>query len=304
MTVDLALSRIFPRSFRARLVCVMVACIAPPKLALLAWLLAHHDATRPQVVAAIGVGLAGMCAGVLLALLLVYRLLEPLRHAVAALDAYDLHRTVPQLPLDAAPRDDVDRLLHGVQRALQGVETSRRQLERHALEDPLTDAMNRRGCTHALRASVARAAGGGGPFVLCVVDLDNLKRINDEGGHAEGDYALVSLVRIARECCLGREDWIGRWGGDEFMLGLHADPGVAMDRVRVWIDVLARPAQGTRPVEVSVGAATWVEGVDAAQLYRQADAAMYQAKFAGGRRLVAHADAPPGDAGEDRARVA
>ena len=101
----------------------------------------------------------------------------------------------------------------------------------------------------------------------------------------------MSLVQSARECCLGKADWIGRWGGDEFLLGLHADPGVAMDRVRVWIDVLARPQSQTRPVQVSVGAAAWRAELDASQLYRQADAAMYQAKFAGGQRLVVHSDA-------------
>lgn len=290
MRTYLLLSRIFPGSFRARLMALVLACTALPVPLLLGWLALSHQIAIREVLAAAAVWLLATAGGVLLAVLLVHYLLQPLRRAVAVLEDYDRRRALPQLPLHALPDDDMGRLLRGLERVLHGIDASRRQLERHALEDPLTEAMNRRGCGQALRASVASAAETGAPFVLCVVDLDNLKRINDDAGHAEGDYALVSLVRIARECCLGPGDWIGRWGGDEFMLGLHADPGVAMDRVRVWIDVLARPAVGARPVEVSVGAATWQPAQEAAQLYRQADAAMYQAKFAGGKRLVAHED--------------
>lgn len=304
MRTYLALSRLFPRSFRAKLVFVVLACILPPKLGLVVWLLVNHSAPAEQVLMAVAIGMLAVLVGVLAALVFTYHLLQPLRRAAAALDEYERHRTVPQIELPPNARDDMARLLRGIQRTLRGFDQGRRQLERHALEDPLTEAMNRRGCGHSLRASVARAEATGEPFVLCVVDLDNLKRINDEAGHAEGDYALVSLVRIARECCLGAHDWIGRWGGDEFMLGLHADPDVALDRVRVWIGVLGRPEDGARAVEVSVGAATWRDGLDAATLYRQADAAMYRAKFAGGKRLVAHRDEPAPGVREDAPRYA
>lgn len=304
MRTYLALSRIFPRSFRARLMAVVLCCTTLPVPLLLAWLLLNHDVGMSVVLAASAVWVAATAAGVLLAMLVIYYLLQPLRYAVDVLDDFDQRRVLPQLPPGVLPNDDMGRLLRGLQRVLHGSDANRRQLERHALEDPLTDAMNRRGCSQALRASVARAESGAEPFVLCVVDLDNLKRINDEGGHAEGDYALVSLVRIARECCLGPQDWIGRWGGDEFMLGLHADPDVALDRVRVWIGVLDRPEGNARAVEVSVGAAVWRDGLDAATLYRQADAAMYQAKFAGGKRLVAHRDEPAPGVREDAPRYA
>lgn len=301
MKTYLALSRMFPQSFRAKVMTVVLVCTALPLLLLVGWLAVFQGASLRAVTLATVIGLAATLCGVLLALVLIYRLLKPLRQAVAALDAYHRHRRLPRLPVEAMPNDDMGRLLRGLQQVLDGCEEARGQLERHALEDPLTEALNRRGCSNALRASVAYAARTGEPFVLCVVDLDNLKRINDDGGHAEGDYALVSLARIARECCLGKHDWIGRWGGDEFMLGLHADPGVAMDRVRVWIEVLAQPGDGARGVEVSVGAATWGDGLDAGQLYRRADAAMYRAKFDGGRRLVDHARLPGDDA---RAEVA
>ncbi len=281
-------SHLFPHSYRAKIMAVMLVCIALPMLALVAWLASNNDAAPERILLGIGIGLAATLVGTVVALLLVYHLLQPLRRAVAALDDYEGQRVLPRLVPHELGQDEMSRLLNGIQRVLHNVDGARRHLEQYALEDPLTEAMNRRGCTNALNASVEEARTGRTPFTLFVVDLDNLKTINDEHGHAAGDFALVSLVRIARECCLGERDWIGRWGGDEFVLGMHADPDIALDRMRVWIEVLSRPVDGMRPVHVSVGAAAWRPGLEAGQLYRMADAVMYQAKFAGGRRVLVH----------------
>lgn len=281
-------SHLFPHSYRAKIMAVMLLCIALPMLVLVAWLASNNDAAPERILLAIAIGLAATLAGMVVALLLVYRLLQPLRRAVAALDAYETQRVLPRFVPHELGQDEMGRLLNGIQRVLHNVDGARRHLEQYALEDPLTEAMNRRGCTNALNASVEEARTGRNPFTLFVVDLDNLKAINDEHGHAAGDFALVSLVRIARECFLGERDWIGRWGGDEFVLGMHADPDIALDRMRVWIEVLSRPSDGMRPVHVSVGAAAWRPGLEAGQLYRLADAVMYQAKFAGGRRVLVH----------------
>lgn len=283
------LSCIFPRSYRAKLLSVVLAGTLMPMLVLVVWLLANNGANPERMILGTAIGLAATFAGTFVSLFLLYRLLQPVRRAVNALEAYEKGKVLPEPWTGASGEDEVARLMAGIHRCLHAVDESRRQLERHALEDGLTQAMNRRGTRQALRASVEATEATGNPFVLIVVDLDNLKTINDERGHAAGDYALVSLVESARECCLGPGDWIGRWGGDEFMLGLHAEQGIAIDRIEAWIDVLARPGEGGIPIHVSAGAATMERGLESADLYRHADAAMYQAKFAGGRRLHLHA---------------
>lgn len=289
-TTDAVLVSLFPRSYRAKLMTVVLACIGVPMLCLVAWLIANNGMPAQILIAGTILGLTATVVGTILSLLMIYRLLQPVRRAVAALDAYERDQSLPDWSFESAASDDMGRLLRGIHRCLHTVDAGLRQLERHAMEDALTHAMNRRGARQALYASVEAAARDGAPFVLCVVDLDNLKTINDEHGHAAGDYALASLVESARECCLGRSDWIGRWGGDEFLLGLHADPAIAMDRVRAWIEVLARPADGLRPVQVSAGCAALARDERPAELYRHADAAMYRAKAAGGQRLAAHGD--------------
>lgn len=295
------LSWIFPRSYRAKLLSVVLAGTLLPMLVLVVWLLANNGADPDRLILGSALGLAATFAGTCVSLLLLYRLLQPVRRAVQALEAYETGKILPERWSGAPGNDEVARLMAGIHRCLHAVDASRRQLERHALEDALTLAMNRRGTRQALRASVQASAATGDPFVLVVVDLDNLKAINDERGHAAGDYALVSLVASARECCLGAGDWVGRWGGDEFMLGLHAEPGIAIDRIKAWIDVMARPGGDGVPIHVSAGAAPMQPGLEPADLYRRADAAMYRAKFAGGRRLLQHEEQAPCNAANDAA---
>jgi diguanylate cyclase (GGDEF)-like protein len=281
-----ALLHMFPDSFRGKVVVVMLLGTLVPVLLLIVWLLANNGEPARHLIFATFFGLACAVVGTLLSLALVYRMLGQLRQALDALDAYYTDQILPQLPVDGD--DDMSRLLHGIQRCLHGVDAARRELERHALEDALTGAMNRRGCEQALQKSADHANATDGPFVICVVDLDNLKQINDQHGHRAGDLALASVVESARTCCLDNGDWICRWGGDEFVLALHADYQIAQDRIRAWINVLLRPSDDSIPVLISAGCACYQAGQSAIDLYRQADSAMYQAKFSGGGRLVTY----------------
>ena len=95
---------------------------------------------------------------------------------------------------------------------------------------------------------------------------------------------LVALVEGARGW-LGERDWIGRWGGDEFLVGVHDTLPVANARVEGWLEQLSASDRDVQ-VRASVGCAPYRPGEDAMRLYREADAAMYRAKAAGGRKLV------------------
>jgi len=282
MSVYRLLARLFPRSYRARLLAVVFVCTSLPMQALVVWLLLNGNSEPERQILGTMLGLLATLAGTLVSLFLVYKLLEPLRRAADAMDAYYHDQRLPRLP-DAGP-DEMGRLMRGINRCLRGVDAGVRQLERHALHDPLTEALNRRGCEQSLQESVALATRDNAPFALVVVDLDNLKPINDEHGHAAGDRALIRLVETARGW-LGEGDWVGRWGGDEFLLGIHDDLGPARQRVTEWLAALGEPGGTGFPVNASAGCACF-HGQDAMTLYREADAAMYEAKFAGGNRLV------------------
>jgi diguanylate cyclase (GGDEF)-like protein len=164
------------------------------------------------------------------------------------------------------------------------------RLARLATTDSLTGLLNARAFDQRLRQEAARAARYGGPLALLILDLDGLKRLNDEQGHLAGDRALQSVAGAIRDEL--REVDIGaRLGGDEFgVLAPRTDGTAAMvlgNRVRVLAAERLAAALG-QPFTVSVGAAclgpTESPIGTTSSLMRSADAALYEAKRLGGNR--------------------
>lgn len=277
------LARIFPRSFSAKLMAVVFVGLHVPLLVLLLWLAGSGYYARDTMWTVVAVVLGATLGGTALAMLAVYQLMAPLRQAADALEAYYDNQRLPHLP--DLGHDEIGRLLNSINRNLRGVDAGLHDLRRSVLFDPLTQALNRRGCEQALADSALQAQAQGS-LTLFVVDLDNLKPINDTHGHLAGDQALVRLVESARQW-LQADDWIGRWGGDEFVLVVHADGEQACAQLQQWLQRLSEPAGATElPLRASAGAAVYRAGEDLRELYRRADAAMYRAKYAGGGRLL------------------
>lgn len=277
-----ALSRVFPHSFRAKLMAVVGGCTLLPLGVFVVWLVFDIDATKTQLITGAAIAVVATLVGVLCALVLLFHLLTPLRMMADVVEAYYREHRLPELPDDG--RDEVGLLMRGINCGLREIDNGMRELERFALEDPLTHALSRRGSDRALNECV-ESAEHGKPLVLCVVDVDNLKPVNDEYGHAAGDRMLIDLVESSRRW-LRDEDWIGRWGGDEFLICIHDTPTAANRRVLEWLRDLGVPRADGIPIRVSIGCAPYRPGVDAMQLYREADAAMYAAKAQGGAKLV------------------
>ena len=162
--------------------------------------------------------------------------------------------------------------------------TRERELERLAYYDELTGLPNRRSVLRQLEALLSRARRHGHALAVLMVDADHFKDVNDRHGHAAGDAALRFLAGGLRER-LRAEDVIGRFGGEEFVIGLP-DAG-ALGAAGVAEDV--RAAVARRPITiageelaltVSVGWAAWADE-DLGQLIARADGALYEAKAAG-----------------------
>jgi two-component system cell cycle response regulator len=162
--------------------------------------------------------------------------------------------------------------------------TRERELERLAYYDELTGLPNRRSVLRQLEALLSRARRHGHSLAVLMVDADHFKALNDRHGHAAGDDALRALADRLRER-LRAEDIAGRFGGEEFVIGLP-DAGAA-GAASVAEDV--RSAVAERPMTiaghlltltVSVGWAAW-QDEDLGQLLALADGALYEAKAAG-----------------------
>lgn len=277
-----ALSRVFPHSFRAKLMAVVAGCTLLPTTVFLAWLLLAAPVAPRQLAAAVALAVSATVVGILVALVLLYHLLAPLRMMADAVVSYHRDHRVPDLV--EYGRDEVGVLMRALNCGLREIENGIVELQRSVMEDPLTRALSRRGSDRALGECIERAEQGV-PLSLYVLDVDNLKPVNDEFGHAAGDRMLIDLVETSRKW-LRDHDWIGRWGGDEFLVCIHDQQPLANDRVRQWLHELSAPRPDGIPIRVSIGCAEYRPGSDAVQLYREADAAMYAAKAQGGAMLV------------------
>lgn len=174
---------------------------------------------------------------------------------------------------------------------LRELEEARGRLEQTVRTDALTGLRSRQAILADLAAEHGRAARFGRPFALLFVDVDRFKAINDRLGHGVGDEVLRHVAR-ALAGALRPADLIGRYGGEEFVIGLIECEGPeALDvaeRLRATVAGRALVCAGARlSPTVSIGLATRAGSAALDDLIARADAAMYQAKRAGRDRVVA-----------------
>jgi diguanylate cyclase (GGDEF)-like protein len=161
-----------------------------------------------------------------------------------------------------------------------------------AEHDALTLLANGRAFLDHYRRALEHAVRYREPLALLLIDLDELKAINDSLGHPFGDAALRHVADVLRECKRD-DDMAARWGGDEFALLLR---GADDDAARRQADsILARlraqplRAMGVeRSISVTIGIAA-TRGEDAGTLFERADLALYAGKAAGRDRAVSDA---------------
>lgn len=184
-------------------------------------------------------------------------------------------------PLEVEPDED------GKQRhaeLLQALE----KMERLAYTDRLTGAWNRRHLEDSALLEMSRAERHGHPVSLLVLDVDHFKEINDQFGHAVGDYVLVELVRCLRTS-LRRTDTITRWGGEEFVVLAADTPLHEAEQLahKLCARVAEVPLSSARHITISIGVAEYQSGESFEHWFERADQAMFRAKADGRNRIVA-----------------
>ena len=167
-------------------------------------------------------------------------------------------------------------------KARTAAELDTRNLARH---DPLTGLPNRRFFEEKLEEYLGDASATQQVAVL-MLDLDGFKTVNDTHGHEGGDNVLLGVASLLQKFAR-RSDFVGRWGGEEFVVGLaHTGQAVARtpaERLRASVEGHRFRLPGGVDVHVtaSIGIATAARGEPVDQLIARADRAMYLAKSQG-----------------------
>lgn len=229
--------------------------------------------------------------------------LDAARRALALLDGQaggQLHSDERALCLDGSEVDVVVTRIAfsqqgraALQMVVRDVSEHKRlelRLQHQASHDTLTGLPNRQLLLDRLNQAIAHARRSDETLAVCFIDLDRFKWINDNLGHAAGDAVLKETAQRV-SLCLREQDTVARIGGDEFILLLRdAGDGLATSRAieRVVASIAQPLTLNGKDISVtcSIGCSRYPDdGVDADELLKFADAAMYRAKQAGRNNL-------------------
>jgi diguanylate cyclase (GGDEF)-like protein len=149
------------------------------------------------------------------------------------------------------------------------------ELQKRANHDPLTGIYNRWLLKEIAQKEIQRARRHKSSLSLVMVDVDNLKWINDHSGHLNGDKVLRNTANLLIRGCR-RYDSIFRFGGDEFLILLPETDKEKGKQVVKRIKELAQVP--VIPIQLSFGVASWREPLSLEDLIRKADAELYEDK--------------------------
>ena len=167
----------------------------------------------------------------------------------------------------------------------------RERLEHRANYDGLTNLLTRRAFNELLEKHFIHAQQYGKPLCCALIDIDNFKHINDQNGHHAGDKVLQSFASTCKDN-IRKSDFIGRWGGDEFVLIL---PGSELEQATFIAERLCNDISKLNVTvdnkylnfTVSIGVSLLsAHTTDVDALFSDADKALYQAKHQGKGRVA------------------
>jgi diguanylate cyclase (GGDEF)-like protein len=159
-----------------------------------------------------------------------------------------------------------------------------------ATQDDLTKTLNRKSILLCLENEMRRVFRHKYPLSLLLIDLDHFKHINDSLGHLKGDFVLKESS-LKMKASLRQEDFLGRYGGDEFIAVLpHTDfAGSMIVACRIISNFNESPVQYGKsliPQTVSIGVGSHLPGDTSSSILERADRALYQAKEEGRCRMA------------------
>lgn len=184
----------------------------------------------------------------------------------------------------------IRRFVSFIEASTAELEEMNRKLAISSVTDGLTRLYNRAEIERRIHRALdkRRNRETHGDISLIMLDIDNFKRVNDIYGHKEGDHVIQALSDVLRNAAAKvRSCFLGRWGGEEFMILLsdsNADDAVVLaEKIRLEFASVSYETAGCQTVSIGV---TQAKDETADALYIRVDKALYMAKAAGKNQVV------------------
>ena len=192
--------------------------------------------------------------------------------------------------------------IHDKRVAEDALHAAQAELTRMAYRDTLTDLHNRRYFDEHFQREWERARRSRQPLSLVLIDLDYFKAYNDRYGHSAGDSCLVEFAHLLSRCANRPADIVARLGGEEFGLVLPETSAIrgakVAQRLQLLLEQSAIPHEagprGLLTFSAGVAAIEQPDGPGPAELFEQADRALYECKHRGRNGIVRYDELVPG----------
>jgi len=202
------------------------------------------------------------------------------------------HAAHDNLPVekDSISIKEFDLLAHTMNEQLEKRLELQHKLERLAQKDPLTDLYNRRRMDELLNIEISRVKRNNNQFCLILCDIDHFKQVNDSYGHETGDKVIIAVANILKES-LRQQDFISRWGGEEFLIALPDtsinQAVIVADKIRnLCENIIVSNAGHNVHFTMTFGIDVFDNTKDIKATIAAADAALYEGKQTGRNSVI------------------
>jgi diguanylate cyclase (GGDEF)-like protein len=292
------LSRLpFPKGYSGKILLTALIGVHVPLLILMFYFVLSHPLGFESTWHILAIALLATLVGAALTLYTLDALLTPVTLVSKRLREYIINKSMPDLPNHFT--DQAGQLMADVQYTVKYLDKVIDSLEKASMMDYLTGAYNRHAGENRLIEDIARVQRSGDTMSLIMLDVDNLKLINDQYGHDAGDICL-KYVATTIKSNIRKSDWLARWGGDEFILTLFNTKEEPSTKVleRICTALKENPIRTPQGDEVnptlSLGVYQYNGKDDIKTLLIKMDNALYGAKRSGKNQIVYYGQECPG----------
>lgn len=285
----------FVTSFRSKVVFAVVVSVLLPVSVMEIYFIGFSTLRGPELEQAILISGLAAAAAAVFAYWTLSTILRPILYTSRQLNHFLNERVLPDLPVHY--RDEVGSLMSNVNYIARSMQDLIESANQNGAIDHLTGIYNRRSAENRLKDSIELTRIRQNSLSFAILDIDNFKMLNDTYGHDFGDTVLRQVGDLLRNN-VRRTDWVGRWGGDEFVISVQGGENEASAMLTRLCELARRelfiaPDQSVHKITFSCGVCEWQEVMDSQSLFTKADEALYTAKRGGRDQLHVWSEMAP-----------